>query len=76
MLDKRLAAQYAEHVVRARQSGDVNSERRAFASLAAPCREMGAPVDTLLADRQWHREERPDLAVRRLESVFEQLHWF
>jgi hypothetical protein len=51
--DKRLAAQYADHVVRARQSGDASSERRAFVKLAAACRELGASVDALLADAEY-----------------------
>lgn len=53
MPDKRLAAQYADEVVSARQSGDVNRERHAFANLAAVCRELGASVDTLLADADY-----------------------
>jgi hypothetical protein len=51
--DTRLAAHYADDVVRARQSGDVDSERRAFANLAAACRESGASLDTLLADAEY-----------------------
>lgn len=51
--DKRLAIPYANDVVRARQSGDVNSERLAFASLAAACRQLGVSVDTLLADAEY-----------------------
>jgi hypothetical protein len=51
--DKRHARQYADDVVRARQSGDVNSERRAFANLATACRELGLSVDTLLADAEY-----------------------
>jgi hypothetical protein len=58
--DKRLAAQYADHVVRARQSGDVGSERRAFANLAAACRELDASVATMLADAEYRaRAEVP-----------------
>jgi hypothetical protein len=53
MPDKRLAAQYADQVIRARQSGDVITERRAFAKLAAACRELGASVDTVLADADY-----------------------
>ena len=51
--EKRLATQHADAVVRARQSGDVNSERRVFANLAAACRELGVSVDTLLADAEY-----------------------
>ena len=51
--EKRLAAQYADQVVSARQSGDVSTERRAFANLAAACRESGASVDTVLADAEY-----------------------
>jgi hypothetical protein len=51
--DQRVATQYANDVIRARQSGDVNSERRAFANLAAACRQLGVAVDTLLADAEY-----------------------
>jgi hypothetical protein len=51
--DRRLATHYADDVIRARQSADVNSERRAFANLAAACRELGVSVDTLLADAEY-----------------------
>ena len=51
--DKRLAVQLADQVVGARQSGDVNGERRAVANLASVCRELGASVDALLADAEY-----------------------
>jgi hypothetical protein len=49
----RLVAQYADQVVRARQSGDAVTERRAFANLAAACREAGVSVSTVLADAEY-----------------------
>ncbi len=51
--DTRLPAHYADDVVRARQSGDVDTERRAFANLAAACRERGTSVETSLADAEY-----------------------
>jgi hypothetical protein len=53
MPEKRLAAQYADRVISARQTGDVSSERRAFANLAAASRELGASIETLLADAEY-----------------------
>jgi hypothetical protein len=53
MPDPRRAAQYADQVIQARHSGDDITERRAFANLAAECRELGASLETLLADAEY-----------------------